>query len=176
LVRDLLDYTRAGQGQALPISPREADLLALCHQVVDGLQALHPDVELRCAAEGRTDGWFDSDRVAQVISNLVTNGITHGAARAPVTVGLRGSDQEIWMEVHNEGPAIPEALLPHIFEPFRHGGAAPKATPGLGLGLFIAQQIVAAHGGSIEVQSKDEEGTTVRVRWPRRDSPPSTRP
>jgi len=176
LVRDLLDYTRAGQGQALPISPREADLLALCHQVVDGLQALHPDVELRCSAEGRTDGWFDSDRVTQVISNLVTNGITHGAAAGPVTVALRGSDQEIWMEVHNEGPPIPEALLPHIFEPFRHGGAAPKATPGLGLGLFIAQQIVAAHGGSIEVQSKDEEGTTVRVRWPRRDSQPSARP
>jgi len=80
------------------------------------------------------------------------------------------------MEVHNEGPPIPEGLLPHIFEPFRHGGAAPKATPGLGLGLFIAQQIVAAHGGSIEVQSKDEEGTTVRVRWPRRDSQPSARP
>src|SRR6266446_236519 len=85
LVRDLLDYTRTGQGQAPPISPREADLLALCHQVVDGLQALHPDVDLRCTAEGRTDGWFDSDRVTQVISNLVTNGIVHGAAGAPVT-------------------------------------------------------------------------------------------
>ena len=102
----------------------------------------------------------------------MTNGIAHGEAGAPVTVTLRGSDQEVWMEVHNLGPPIEEALLPHIFEAFRRGAAAPNATPGLGLGLFISQQIVAAHGGSIEVQSKDEDGTTVRVRWPRRDSPP----
>ena len=53
------------------------------------------------------------------------------------------------MEVHNEGPH-PGSLLPHIFEPFRHGGAAPKATPGLGLGLFISQQIVVADGGSMK--------------------------
>lgn len=172
MVRDLLDYTRSRQGQALPISPRKAEMLALCHQVLDGLQVLHPDVELRCTAEGRTDGWFDPERATQVISNLVTNAIVHGGAGAPVTVVLRGTDQELWMEIHNEGPPIPEALLPHLFEAFRRGTAAEQGTPGLGLGLFISQQIVAAHGASIEVQSKEGHGTTFRVRWPSRDSPP----
>jgi len=132
-------------------------------------------MERRCTAEGRTDGWFDSDRVTQVISNLVTNGIRPRAAGAPVTVALRGSDQEIWMEVHNEGPPS-RRRCSLTSSSVRQEAPRPKATPGLGLGLFIAQQIVAAHGGSIELQSKDEEGTTVRARWPRRDSQPSARP
>ena len=177
MVRDLLDYTRSRQGQTLPISPREGDLLAVCQQVLDGLQVLHPDVELRCRAEGRTEAWFDAERAAEVISNLVSNAIAHGEARAPVTVSFRGTEEEVWMEVHNEGPPIPESLLPHIFDAFRRGAEAGKGkgTPGLGLGLFISQQITAAHGGSIEVRSKEGEGTTFRVRWPRRHSPPADR-
>jgi signal transduction histidine kinase len=171
MVRDLLDYTRT-RGQSLPMSPREGDLVALCHQVVDGLQVLHPEAEVRCKAEGKTRGWFDPERVIQVISNLVTNAIVHGKAGTPVTIGLRGTDGEIWMEIHNEGPPIPESLLPHIFHAFRRGAGAAKDTPGLGLGLFISQQIVAAHGGSIEVRSREGEGTTFRVRWPMRNSPP----
>ena len=170
MVRDLLDYTRSRQRQTLPISPRKGDLLTLCHQVLDGLQLLHPRVELRCTAEGKTDGWFDPERAGQVISNLVTNAIEHGEPGAPVTVALRGIDGEVWMEVHNDGSPIPEILLPHIFDAFRRGAAPAKGTTGLGLGLFISQQIVAAHGGSIEVQSKEGEGTTFRVRWPSREA------
>ena len=170
MVRDLLEYTRSRQRQTLPISPRKGDLLTLCHQVLDGLQLLHPGVELRCTAEGKTDGWFDPERAGQVISNLVTNAIEHGEPGAPVTVALRGIDGEVWMEVHNDGSPIPEILLPHIFDAFRRGADPAKGTTGLGLGLFISQQIVAAHGGSIEVQSKDGEGTTLRVRWPSREA------
>ena len=170
MVRDLLDYTRSRQRQTLPISPRKGDLLTLCHEVLEGLQLLHPRVELRCTAEGRTDGWVDPERAGQVISNLVTNAIVHGEPGAPVTVALRGTDGEVWMEIHNEGSPIPEMLLPHIFDAFRRGAAPAKGTTGLGLGLFISQQIVAAHGGSIEVRSKDGEGTTFRVRWPRREA------
>src|SRR5438128_2145321 len=110
MVRDLLDYTRFRQSQELPISPREADLLALCNQVLDGLRMLHPAVDLRCTAVGRTDGWFDPERITQVISNLVTNAITYGDADAPVTVSWLGNDREVWMEVHNEGTPIPESV------------------------------------------------------------------
>src|SRR5207253_1810839 len=133
MVRDLLDYTRSRQRQTLPISPRKSDLLTLCHQILDDLQVLHPGVELRCTAEGRTDGWFDPDRTGQVISNLVTNAIVHGEPGAPVTVALRGTDGEVWMEIHNEGSPIPEMLLPHIFDAFRRGAAPAKGTTGLGL-------------------------------------------
>src|SRR5207302_1344848 len=69
MVRDLLDYTRSRQRQTLPISPRKGDLLTLCHEVLEGLQLLHPRVELRCTAEGRTDGWIDPERAVQVSSN-----------------------------------------------------------------------------------------------------------
>jgi signal transduction histidine kinase len=170
MVRDLLDYTRLRQGQELPVSARDVDLLALCHQVLDDVRLLHPGVELRCIAEGKTVGWFDPEAMARVISNLVTNAIIYGQGDRPVTVSLRGTDREVWMEVHNEGQPIAENVLPHIFEPFRRGAGAAKDTPaGLGLGLFISQQIVAAHGGEIEVRSREGHGTTVRVRCPRRD-------
>lgn len=173
MVRDLLDYTRSRQRQTLPILPRKGDLLELCHQVLDGLRVLHPGVKLHCKAEGRTDGWFDPERAGQVISNLVTNAIVHGDDGAPVTVSLRGTDGEVWMDVHNQGPPIPETLLPNVFDAFRRGAGQAKGTSGLGLGLFISQQIVAAHGGSIEVRSKEGQGTTLRVRWPRREQAPS---
>jgi len=173
MVRDLLDYTRSRQLQTLPILPRKGDLLELCHQVLDGLRVLHPGVQLLCKAEGRTDGWFDPERAAQVISNLVTNAIVHGDDGAPVTVSLRGTDGEVWMDVHNQGPPIPETLLPNVFDAFRRGAGQAKGASGLGLGLFISQQIVAAHGGSIEVRSKEGQGTTLRVRWPRREQAPS---
>src|SRR5262249_17808616 len=106
MVRDLLDYTRSRHGQTLPISPREGDLLKVCHQVIDGLQVLYPDVELRCRAEGSAEAWFDPERAAQVISNLVGNAIAHGELGAPVAVSFHGSGDELWMEVHNEGPPI----------------------------------------------------------------------
>ena len=170
MVRDLLDYTRLRQGQGLPMSPRKIDLLAVCHEVLDGLRVLHPGVDLRCTADGSTVGWFDPERVAQVISNLVSNALVHGDVAAPVAVTFRGTNAEIWMEVHNQGPPIPEPLLPHVFDAFRRGAAATKGTPGLGLGLFISKQIVAAHGGSIDVLSREGEGTMFRVRWPRGDS------
>ncbi|HYZ90200.1 MAG TPA: GAF domain-containing sensor histidine kinase [Myxococcales bacterium] len=167
MVRDLLDYTRLRQNQELPISSREVDLLAVCQQVLDGIRVLHPGVDVRCSSEGKTSAWCDPERMAQVISNLVSNAILYGHADGPVTVFLRGADGEIGVDVHNDGAPIPQDLLPHIFEPFRRGAAATKESPaGLGLGLFISQQIVAAHGGKIAVRSRDGEGTTLRIRLP----------
>jgi len=169
MVRDLLDYTRLRHGQELPISRREVDLLALSNQVLDGIRVLHPEIELRCTAEGNTRGSFDPERIEQVISNLVTNAIVYGRAGGPVTVSWHGTDREIWMEVHNEGTPIAQNLLPYLFEPFRRGAGAVKDTPaGLGLGLFISQQIVVAHGGEMKVRSTEDEGTTFSVHWPRR--------
>src|SRR5262249_26912498 len=108
MVRDLLDYTRSRQGQTLPISPREGDLLTVCHHVLEGLQVLHPDVELRCAAERDTEAWFDPERAAEVVSTLASNAIAQGEAGAPVTFSFSGPEKELWMEVHNEAPPIPE--------------------------------------------------------------------
>jgi signal transduction histidine kinase len=165
MVHDLLDYTRTGAGRRLPIAPRQADLMPLCQQVIDGLQVLHPERALRISASGDTYALVDPDRAAQVIANLLTNAILYSPKEAAVRVNLAADGSDVVLEVHNRGPAIPPELLPRLFEAFQRG--AVRSGDGLGLGLFIAHQIVEAHGGSISVRSDDRDGTTFTVRWPR---------
>ena len=171
MVRDLLDYTRTRQGRRLPIAARDVDLLALCHQAADGLQVLHPDRELELSAVGDPRLQLDPDRAAQVIANLVANAILYSPKGSPVRILVDGSGDPVLLEVRNEGPPIPPETMPCLFEAFQRGDAGRVGNAdGLGLGLFIAQQIVEAHGGSISVRSTAEEGTTFTVRWPRKGS------
>ena len=168
MIHDLLDYTRTRQGRRLPIARRETDLLELCTQVIDGMQTLYPDRPLKLAAQGETRGRFDPERAAQVISNLLANALRYGPAGSPVDVRLRGEDGSVVLEVHNLGPPIPQELQPRLFEAFQRGVAGESGRrTGLGLGLYIVQQIVDAHGGSVQVRSLPAEGTTFTVRWPR---------
>src|SRR6267378_1037923 len=171
MVHDLLDYTRTRQGRGLPIAAREADLLALCHQTADGMQVLHPDRILELSALGDTRLRLDPDRAAQVIANLVANAILYSPKGSPVRILVDGSGDPVLLEVRNEGPPIPPQTMPRLFEAFQRGdGARARNADGLGLGLFIAQQIVEAHGGSISVRSTATDGTTFTVRWPRKSS------
>jgi PAS domain S-box-containing protein len=164
MVRDLLDYTRTRQGRGLPISPQEADLLPLCQQLIESMQLLHPRRTLQLSSSGDTRASLDPDRAAQVLSNLVGNAILYSPPDSPVRIALRGQEAGVVFEVHNQGSPIPEDLLPRLFEAFERGGGSGG---GLGLGLYIAQQIVEAHGGTISVTSDAASGTTFTVLWPR---------
>ena len=164
MMRDLLDYTRTRQGRGLPIAQRQADLLPLVQQIVDDMQVLHPRRSLELSVNGDARASIDPDRAAQVISNLVTNAITYSPADSTVRIALEGLDDSVKLEVHNRGRPIPAEIMPRLFEAFERGSADRS---GLGLGLYIAQQIVEAHGGSIEVRSDAASGTTFTVRWPR---------
>jgi signal transduction histidine kinase len=113
--------------------------------------------------EGDLWGDWDPDRMAQVISNLAGNGLHHGDGE--VSVLLRGEPEVVVFQTRNGGPPIPREVLPHVFEPGRRGDAR---SGGLGLGLFIVQQIVLAHGGSIEVRSSEADGTVFTVVLPRK--------
>ncbi|HEY5677426.1 MAG TPA: ATP-binding protein [Myxococcales bacterium] len=168
MVHDLLDYTRTRRGTRLPLARREADLLALCNQVIDSMQVLHPDRTVRLAASGETRGAFDPDRAAQAIANLVSNALRYSPPGSLVEITLTGSGSEVVLEVHNQGPAIAADLLPRLFQPFQRGvSEEPGSRAGLGLGLYIVQQIVDAHGGKLSVRSTPGDGTTFTVRWPR---------
>jgi signal transduction histidine kinase len=96
------------------------------------------------------------------VSNLVGNAVTHGTEGTPVRVDLVGGDQVV-LTIHNESAPIPEAQLSTLFDPFRRG---ERSRRGLGLGLYITDQIVRAHGGSVIAES-DASGTTFRVTLPR---------
>jgi len=169
MVRDLLDFTQARLGAGLSVHRVPLDLNALVRQVVDEVMLAHPDREVRVVTEGDAHGAFDSDRIAQVLSNLLTNALTYGAEGSPVRVTTRGEGARVVMEVHNEGEPIPPELRERIFRPLERGPGAPQSSGArsIGLGLFIVASIVRAHGGHIRVRSTAEEGTTFSVVLPR---------
>jgi len=168
MIRDLLDFARGRLSGGIPVVPRPCDLRVMCDAVVEEIQQAHPDRAIRFEAAGDLRGEWDPDRVEQVVSNLVGNAVTHGIG--PVRVTGRDDGDEVVTTVHNEGPAIPAAAIPTLFDPFTRPAAEDDGTTseGLGLGLYIASEIVHAHGAAISVASQEGEGTTFTIRWPRR--------
>jgi signal transduction histidine kinase len=167
MIATILDFTRL-RFRGPPALAREAfELDHLVRTIVDELRAAHPGRDIALDARGELRGRWDVGRMGQVISNLVGNALTHGARESPVTVSVTSDHDSVVLAVTNRGPTIPDDALGRLFEPFWQGpedGAARSR--GLGLGLFIAQQIVKAHGGGIAVRSLDEQ-TTFTVRLPR---------
>jgi signal transduction histidine kinase len=167
IIRDLLDFTRIRNEGAIPVEPRPIDLREVARGVVAELQEIHPDREIGLEAPDAAPASGDPERLAQVISNLVGNAIQHGPPGAPVRVGVRADARALVVTVHNAGPPIAPELLPDVFEPFRQGlGAAHDANGSVGLGLFIVRELVRAHGGTAEVESTVERGTTFTIRLP----------
>jgi PAS domain S-box-containing protein len=170
MISDLLDFARGRLGGGIPLHPREVELTALCHEVVEELEAGRPGREVALEVEGDLRGEWDADRLSQLLINLGKNALDYSPEHSRVRFSLHGEDGFVRLEVHNEGTPIPPERLGSIFEPFRRftGEAqSPTSTSGLGLGLYIVEQIVRAHGGSVSVRSTREEGTTFTVRLPR---------
>jgi signal transduction histidine kinase len=166
MIDQLLDFTRIRAGGGLALAPTRFDLEQLCCRVKDELEAANPERSISVELEGDPCGEWDRDRLWQVLSNVVGNALHHGADGDLVRVSLDGRRAEVVdLSVHNAG-VIPTDVLPVLFEPFR-GLTRYHRTRGLGLGLFISQQIVAAHDGTIEVSSEASAGTTFRLRLPR---------
>jgi signal transduction histidine kinase len=167
MIEQLLDLARVRVTGGLRLSPRPVDLAELCRHVLDELRAAHPGSSLELVAAGGLIGRWDGDRLAQVLSNLAANAIEHGEPLAPVRVRLDGHDPErVEIRIENRG-AIPEPLLPSLFDPLRsaqHRGARAR---GLGLGLYISREIVAAHRGRMTVRSSPADGTCFEVELPR---------
>ena len=135
--------------------------------LVDELRVAHPGREIVIDATGDLTGRWDRGRIGQVISNLVGNALTHGSRESPIRLTLSRDDGATMLAVSNRGKTIPPTFRERLFEPFWQApkpGAAKSR--GLGLGLFIARQIVEAHHGAITVESVNEQ-TTFTVRLPR---------
>ncbi len=169
LIADLLDVTQTRLGASLPIKREPMDLALTCQETVDEMRALHADRTFMLDVAGDVTGTWDRVRLTQMIANLLQNAVQHGAEGTPVTVLARRESQRVVLTVHNEGPAIAESARQRIFEPlFRgEGRTEPRSSNSLGLGLYIAREIAIAHGGSIEVESAQDEGTTFTVCLPR---------
>ncbi len=167
MIEDLLDVTRIRQAGGLALAPQPLGMDSLVRRTVDEMETGFPDRRVECRLQGDLQGWWDGERLCQVLANLLGNAMHHGDPAHPVTVAVDGTAADkVVLTVGNGGSIAPD-LLPHLFNPFRGGERKPGQHQGLGLGLFIAQQIVRSHQGRIEARS--EGGfTQFRVELPRR--------
>jgi len=169
MLDDLLDFTRTRIGGALPVNPEPVNLGNICQQALAELSALHMDEEIRWTSDGDLAGEWDAARLAQLITNLLENAIEHGRRGAAIGLSTRADGDDVYIVVSNEGEPIPDSELDRLFDPLtrRSRQTGPRrAGAGLGLGLFIARQIVLSHGGNISVAS-DATATSFTVRLPR---------
>jgi len=171
LVGDMLDFTRSRLGRGIPLTPEEIDLGEIGRDAVEECQTTHPTGDLRFEVRGNVRGEWDPSRVSQALCNLITNAVQHGAASTATVVRARGEAEEVVVSIHNLGRLIEPEDQQLIFDPFKRiMSTEPQVTAqgSMGLGLYIAEQIALAHGGSIQVRSTVEEGTTFELHLPRR--------
>jgi len=164
LIENILDFARGrmGEGITLVLKADEQLRVTLSH-VITELRIIWPDAKIEVQMNLDSPVYCDNKRIAQLFSNLLANALTHGKKDAPVKVTALISDREFILTVTNNGKKIPEAAMSRLFQPFSRGEVKP-GQQGLGLGLYISSEIAAAHGGSLSVNSTDEETSfTLRI-------------
>lgn len=166
MIEDLLDVTRIRQAGGLALQLGPAHMQTVVQRTLDEAATSHPERGIESILEGDLAGTWDTERLCQVVTNLVGNALHHGSADQPVRICADGNLPETVSITVSNGGTIPPELMPHLFDAFRGGKREPGRHQGLGLGLFIAHQIVRAHRGAIEAESQDNV-TTFRVTLPR---------
>jgi PAS domain S-box-containing protein len=167
IIRALVDYTEVQGGPGIRLHPRPTELSSVLRGVAEECEAAHAGRTVRVTAPEPIHGEWDGDRLGQALANLVGNALQYSPEETPVEAACWIDGDDAVVEVTNTGPPIPADQVPHLFEPFRRGDdERSQRRKGLGLGLYIAVQIAAAHGGTIRVRSDAAAGTTFSVRMP----------
>ncbi|MBC3372891.1 hybrid sensor histidine kinase/response regulator [Pseudomonas sp. SWRI92] len=175
LIEDMLDVSRIRTGK-LSIRPTRFNLTALVQNLLRNFQPQIAAAEctLSCTAEPLVEGHWDEFRIEQVVSNLLTNALRYGS-KSPIDVRVYKTPDHACVEVQDQGIGISEENQRRVFQQFERV-SSKAATAGLGLGLFISEQIVTAHGGSITVDSRLNEGALFRVCLPFQKTGERTQP
>ena len=165
LVEDMLDVSRIRTGK-LSIRPSRFDLVQLVSNLLDSFSAQISNAEstLSFTAEGPVMGTWDEFRIEQVVVNLLTNALRYGSHN-PIDVRVYCEGGQARVDVLDHGIGVSEENQKRIFQQFERV-SANHVIAGLGLGLFISEQIVAAHGGSISIDSEEGKGSLFRVSLP----------
>ena len=155
----------------------------ICGVVFDDIRAAYPERVFQLETSGDLNGTFDAARLHQVFTNLLENAAQHGANREPITLAAHGEPDRITVQVRNRGRPIPVDQLQVIFNPLvqietkddKTSSKDDNASSNLGLGLYIAREIVLMHGGTIGAES-DGAGTVFSARLPRSRPEPRLAP
>ncbi|WP_181298070.1 GAF domain-containing sensor histidine kinase [Pseudomonas sp. Q2-TVG4-2] len=170
LVDDVLDFARGRLGNGIPLILRDcSNLRDVLTHIVSEMQSAHPQRLIEADIAPLDAVRCDSDRLAQLLSNLLANALTHGTADGSVSVSARIQAGEFILAVNNQGtPILPERLS-QLFQPYWREPSSTQS--GLGLGLYIANEIAISHGGRMQATSATETGTTFTFTMPAGASP-----
>ncbi len=155
LVEDVVDFTRGRMGGGIPLDLRQvagADLRL--YEVVDELASLHPARTIDTAIQPGLSLHCDPERLSQLLSNLLKNALVHGSAQHPIAVQAHVRDGLFTLRVTNGGPDLSPAVIGQLLKPYWRA-ASRHGSEGLGLGLYIVDQIARGHGGAIDIASRD---------------------
>lgn len=169
MIQDLLEYAGGQIGKKIPIKPEAADIRNLCRNAIEEVHLAYPNALFNFEAAGNLNGYFDAARVQQVLSNLLINAVKFSEHGKHITLSARKDSNTVIVEVKNFGRPIPAESLQVIFNPLVQlsaKGTHTHPSTSLGLGLFIAREIVEGHDGTIEVSSSEAGGTIFTVRLP----------
>lgn len=172
ILDDLMEFTGENLGVINSVRPEAAVLDALVREVVGEMAAIYPKPAVQLSVSGDMHGSWDAMRLRRVVANLLTNAMKYGDGAAPITIALTGTRaEEVAVAVHNMGPPIAAERLDSLFEPLTTtaslDGTPQLAGANLGLGLYIVDRIVHAHGGRVEVTSSTQHGTRFVATLPR---------
>jgi signal transduction histidine kinase len=166
LVDELLDVSSIVANR-LRLHKQDLDLVAVVHTIVTqlGADAAARGVDVAVHTAAPVIGYWDRLRLEQVIVNLISNAIKYGNGR-PVRITVAGDAAHARLSVEDEGIGMSREVMERLFRPFERGVATGEYA-GLGLGLFITDQIVRAHGGTLQVRSQPGHGSVFTVELPR---------
>jgi signal transduction histidine kinase len=175
LIDHLLDVSRITAGR-LVLESTECDLSEVVRESAERFadEAIRAGSEIRMQLEPNVKGRWDSFRLEQMVTNLVSNAIKYGDGK-PIEIAVENGSKTARLVVRDNGIGIAEKELPRVFEPF-HRSTSDRRYSGLGLGLHITSQIVRAHGGEIQVKSQVGSGSSFIVELPRHAPASATKP
>jgi sigma-B regulation protein RsbU (phosphoserine phosphatase) len=156
LIQNVMDFARTRLGDGLVLEQQRVVLKPVIIHVIEELQTMWPDSIIQAEFDIDEPVHCDPSRIAQLLSNLVANAITHGSSATPVVIKAVHREGILELTVCNSGNPIPADHIEKIFEPFTRESSRPSQH-GLGLGLYIASQISRAHNGQLSATSTDNE-------------------
>lgn len=158
LIENVLDFARGRLGEGIMLELQEENVDEALKQVVTELQTSSPDADINFRSNLAEPVKCDIRRISQLFSNLLGNALTHGDKSAAIEVNVTSAEGVFELAVSNKAPKISEATLKQLFQPFSRG-KIKKEQQGLGLGLYIASEIANAHGGTLTVNSTEDQIT-----------------